>query len=404
MPVDQGQPNAALSSLSNAAEESEEQRANDGLDAEKESTDRVEEAVAEAAEIAEETGGLGELGRPVNRRSPFFIGMAAAAGVAVTYGLVELTVTARSVLILIGLALFIAAGLDPGVTWLEQHRFPRWAAVLTVLLTLLAVLGGFVAAAIPPLVAQASALADHLPQYAHSLQNHNSELGKLNVKYHLQQRASKLLSSKGSTLVGGVLGAGKLVLSAATSVILITVMVVYFLFSMPKIRLFAYRLAPHSRRTRVILIGDEIFTKVGGFVLGNVLTSVIAGIGTYIWLLIFGVPYPILLALMVAIFDLIPVIGAYVGGAVVSLVALTVSLPVAVATLGFYVGYKLAEDYFIVPRVMGRTVQVPAVVSLVAVLIGGTLLGIVGALVAIPAAAAIRLFLQEVVFRRLDTS
>lgn len=404
MPVDQGQPNAALSSLSNAAEESEEQQANDGLDAEEESTDRVEEAVAEAAEIAGETGGLGELGRPVNRRSPFFIGMAAAAGVAVTYGLVELTVTARSVLILIGLALFIAAGLDPAVSWLEQHRFPRSAAVLMVLLALLAVLGGFVAAAIPPLVAQASALADHLPQYAHSLQNHNSELGKLNVKYHLQQRASKLLSSKGSTLVGGVLGAGKLVLSAATSVILITVMVVYFLFSMPKIRLFAYRLAPHSRRTRVILIGDEIFTKVGGFVLGNVLTSVIAGIGTYIWLLIFGVPYPILLALMVAIFDLIPVIGAYVGGAVVSLVALTVSLPVAVATLGFYVGYKLAEDYFIVPRVMGKTVQVPAVVSLVAVLIGGTLLGIIGALVAIPAAAAIRLFLQEVVFRRLDTS
>src|ERR1700728_5294279 len=204
MPVDQGQPNAALSSLSNAAEESQEQQANDGFDAEEESADRVEEAVAEAPEIAEEPGGLGELGRPVNRRSPFFIGMAAAAGVAVTYGLVELTVTARSVLILIGLALFIAAGLDPGVTWLEQHRFPRWAAVLTVLLALLAVLGGFVAAAIPPLVSHASALADHLPQYAHSLKDHNSELGKLNVKYHLQQRASQLLSSKGSTLVGEI--------------------------------------------------------------------------------------------------------------------------------------------------------------------------------------------------------
>jgi predicted PurR-regulated permease PerM len=403
MPVDQGQPNATLSSLSDAAQDNEQQ-AQDGLKAEEESADRLEEAVAEAAEIAEETGGLGELGRPVNRRSPFFIGMTAAAGVAVTYALVELTVTARSVLILIGLALFIAAGLDPAVTWLERHRFPRWAAVLTVLLVGFGVLGGFVASAIPPLVAQATALADHLPQYAHSLKDHNSEIGKLNAKYHLQQRASKLLSSKGSALVGGVLGAGKLVLSAAASLVAIAVMVVYFLFSMPKIRLFAYRLAPHSRRTRVILIGDEIFTKVGGYVLGNFLTSVIAGIGTYVWLLIFGVPYPILLALMVAIFDLIPVIGAYIGGAVVSLVALTVSLPVAVATLGFYVGYKLAEDYFIVPRVMGRTVQVPAVVSLVAVLIGGTLLGIIGALVAIPAAAAIRLFLQEVVFRRLDTS
>jgi predicted PurR-regulated permease PerM len=392
MPVDQGQPRAALSALSDAAQDNEE------------SADRIEEAVAEAAEIAEETGGLGDLGRPVNRRSPFFIGMAAAAGVAITYGLVELTIRARSVLVLIGLALFIAAGLDPAVAWLERHRFPRSAAVLTILLAAFALLGGFMAAAIPPLVAQASALTHHLPQYAHSLQNHNSELGKLNAKYHIQQRVSSLLSTKGSALIGGVLGAGELVLSTATSMILIGVMVIYFLFSMPRIRLFAYRLAPHSRRTRVILIGDEIFTKVGGYVLGNFLTSVIAGIGTYVWLMIFGVPYPVLLALTVALFDLIPVIGAYVGGAVVSLVALTVSLPVAAATLCFYVGYKLAEDYFIVPRVMGRTVQVPAVVSLVAVLLGGTLMGIIGALVAIPAAAAIRLFLQEVVFRRLDTS
>jgi predicted PurR-regulated permease PerM len=399
MPADPGQSRAALRSLSEAEDRIEEE-----ADRTEEGEARIEEAVAEAAEIAEETGGLGDLGRPVNRRSPFFIGMAAAAGVAITYGLVELTIRARSVLVLIGLALFIAAGLDPAVAWLERHRLPRSAAVLTILLAAFALLGGFMAAAIPPLVAQASALAHHLPQYAHSLQNHNSELGKLNTKYHIQQRVSSLLSTKGSALIGGVLGAGELVLSTATSMILIGVMVIYFLFSMPRIRLFAYRLAPHSRRTRVILIGDEIFTKVGGYVLGNFLTSVIAGIGTYVWLMIFGVPYPVLLALTVALFDLIPVIGAYVGGAVVSLVALTVSLPVAVATLCFYVGYKLAEDYFIVPRVMGRTVQVPAVVSLVAVLLGGTLMGIIGALVAIPAAAAIRLFLQEVVFRRLDTS
>jgi predicted PurR-regulated permease PerM len=389
MPVDPGQPRSALSSLSEAGEES---------------ADRIEEAVAKAAEIAEETGGLGELGKPVNRRSPFFIGMTAAAGVAITYGLVEVTIRARSVLILIGLALFIAAGLDPAVTYLERRGFPRSAAVLTVLLAAFGLLAGFVAAAIPPLIAQATALASHLPQYAHALQNHNSELGRLNARYHIEQRLSSLLSSKGSTLIGGVLGAGELVLSTATSMIAIAVMVIYFLFSMPRIRLLAYRLAPHSRRTRVILIGDEIFTKVGGYVLGNFLTSAIAGIGTYVWLLVFGVPYPVLLALMVALLDLIPVIGAYIGGAVVSLVALTVSVPVAAATLAFYVVYKLAEDYFIVPKVMGRTVQVPAVVSLVAVLIGGTLMGIVGALVAIPAAAAIRLFLQEVVFRRLDAS
>jgi predicted PurR-regulated permease PerM len=265
-----------------------------------------------------------------------------------------------------------------------------------------ALLAGFLAAAIPPLASQATALANHLPQYAHSLQDHNSEVGRLNAKFHVQQRLSSLLSTKGSALIGGVLGAGELVLSTAAAMLTIGVMVIYFLFGMPRIRLFAYRLAPHSRRPRVILIGDEIFTKVGGYVLGNFLTSVIAGVGTYIWLLIFGVPYPILLSMLVALLDLIPVIGSTIGGAIVTLVALTISLPVAGVTLGFYVLYRLAEDYLLVPRIMGRTVQVPAAVTVVSLLIGATLLGLIGALVAIPVAAAIRLVLQEVTFRRMD--
>ena len=127
-------------------------------------------------------------------------------------------------------------------------------------------------------------------------------------------------------------------------------------------------------------------------------------VATLIRLLAWGVPYPLLLGTFVAFLDLIPVIGSTVGGIVVSLVALTVSLPVALGTLGFYVFYRLAEDYLIVPRIQGRTVELPALASLVAVLIGGVLLGIVGVLVAIPVAAAIRLLLQEVAFPRLDKS
>ncbi len=411
MPMDPGHPRAALSALSEAAatdvtERSREElpTAYDGRAGERPPTDRMDEAVAAAAALAEETGGLGRPGRPVNRRSPFFIGMAAAAGVAVTYGLVELTIRARSVLILIGLALFIAAGLDPAVTWLTRRRLPRPAAVFVILLSAAAVLGAFLAAAIRPLTGQATALANHLPHYMHALQDHNSQLGRLNTRFHIQQRLTRLLDTKGSALIGGVLGAGQLVLSAATSMLAIAVMVVYFLFGMPRIKRFAYRLVPHSRRTRVILIGDEIFTKVGGYVLGNFLTSVIAAIGTYVWLVAFGVPYPVLLAMLVALLDLIPVIGSSIGGAIVSLVAPAVSLPVAIATLGFYIGYRLAEDYLIVPRVMGRTVQVPAVVSVVAVLVGGALMGIIGVFVAIPAAAALRLLLHEVTFPRLDTS
>ena len=366
--------------------------------------ERMQETVAEAAALAEETGSLGLPGKPVNRRSPFFIGMAAAAGVAVTYALAELTIRARSVLILIGLALFIAAGLDPMVSWLTRRRVPRWAAVITVLLACAGVIAAFIAAAIPPLAAQATELTHQLPHYLHALQDHNSQLGKLNVRYHLQKRLTSLITSRGSDLIGGVLGAGELVLSAATSVFVVVVLTVYFLVSMPRIKLFAYRLAPQSRRTRVILIGDEIFTKVGGYVLGNVLTSAIAGLGSYIWMLVFGVPYPVLLALLVALLDLIPVIGSSIGGAIVVLVALSVSLPVAIATLCFYVAYRLAEDYLLVPRIMGRTVQVPAVVTVVAVLLGAALMGIIGALVAIPAAAALRLLIHEVAFRRLDVS
>jgi predicted PurR-regulated permease PerM len=366
--------------------------------------DQMQRAVDTAAAIADETGSLGRLGRPMNRRSPFFVGMMAAAGVAVTYGLVELLIRARSVLVLIGLALFIAAGLDPAVSWLTRRRLPRWSAVIVILLIVAGVAAGFMAAAIPPLTAQVTALIHELPHYLTTLRDHNSELGRLNTRFHVQERLSQLLSTRGTALVGGVLGAGELVLSAASSVLVVIVLVVYFLAAMPRIKLFFYRLAPQSRRARVILIGDEIFDKVGGYMLGNFLTSLIAGLGTWAWLEIFGVPYALLLGLLVALLDLIPVIGSTIGGAVVSLVALTVSLPVAIATLVFYIAYRLAEDYLIVPRVMGRAVQVPAVVTVLAVLVGGALMGLIGALVAIPAAAALSLLLHEVTFRRLDAS
>jgi predicted PurR-regulated permease PerM len=366
--------------------------------------DRIQEALETAAEVAEKTGGLGTPGRPLNRRSPFMVGMMAAFGVAVAYALIEVIIRARSVLIIIGLAAFIAAGLDPIVGWLVRHRMPRWAAVLTVVGCALAIAAAFLAAAIPPLANEATALAHQIPHYMHALQDRNSQLGRLNVKYHIQQRLSSLVTSGGGSLVGGVLGAGALVLSAASAILAIMVLSIYFLAGLPQIKVFAYRLVPHSRRPRVILIGDEILAKVGGYVLGNFITSVIAGLGTYVWLLAFNVPYPLLLGMFVAFLDLIPVVGSSIGGAVVSLVALTVSLPVALATLAFYIGYRLAEDYLIVPRIMGRTVEVPAIVSLVAVLIGGVLLGIVGALVAIPVAAAIRLLLHEIAIRRLDKS
>ena len=236
----------------------------------------VREAM-EHAEAERQAGGLGHPGTPLNARSPFMIGMKAAAGVAVTYALVELFLKARGVLVLIGLAFFIAAGLDPVVVWLTRHGLRRWMAVVIVLLALLAFVGGFIAAAIPPVTAQISALINELPHYVHELQDHSSTLGKLNDKYHIETRITSLLNSKGSDLVGGVIGVGQVAISALSSMLLVAVMTIYFLVGMPSTKMFLYRLVPHSRRPRTILIGDAIFTKVGGYVLGNVITSFIAG-------------------------------------------------------------------------------------------------------------------------------
>jgi predicted PurR-regulated permease PerM len=399
-------PGSARAAEQDAADlgESATDEANQPATATDEADSRVQEAVEAAQELAEQSGGMGQPGRQVNRRSPFWIGMTGAFGVAVTYGLVELLVRARAILIIIGLALFIAAGLDPVVGWLTRRGWPRWAAVTTVLVGVAGVVAIFLATAIPPLTSQTTALAHQVPTYIHQLQNHNSELGKLNDRYQIQKRLTSLITSRGSSVIGGVLGAGELVLSTFSSILAVIVLTIYFLAGLPSIKLLFYKLVPHSRRPRVILITDQIMVKVGGYVLGNVLTSAIAGLGTFAWMLVFHVPYPVLLGLLVAILDLIPVIGSTIGGFIVTLIALTVSLPTAIFTLAFYIAYRLAEDYLIVPRIMGRTVEVPAVVSLVAVLLGGVLLGIVGALVAIPVAAAIRLILKEVTFPRMDRS
>lgn len=363
--------------------------------------DLIEAAETQAARASTDEAPLGQPGKPLNRRSPFFVGLLGAAGVATTYGLLLLLQAASQVLILVGLALFLAVGLDPAVRWLNRWM-PRALAVLVVTLVTLGVVGGFLAAAIPPLVTQTAALIHEVPTYLKTVQDHNSTLGKLNAQYHVQDRITKALSSGGSSIFNGLLGAGQVVLGVTSEVVTVLVLTVYFLADLPRIRQLIYRLVPHSRRPRAILLGDEMFAKVGGFVLGNVITSLIAGAGTFVWLLVFGVPYPLLLALMVALLDLIPVVGSTVAGAVVSLVALTVSLPIAIATLAFYIVYRLAEDYLIVPRVIGRVIEIPATVTFVAVLIGGTTLGIVGALIAIPVAAAIRIILQETVFPRLD--
>ena len=307
-----------------------------------------------------------------------------------------------SVLVLIGVAFFLALGLEPAASWFVNRKLPRWAATTLVFVIFLALLGAFVAAAIPPLVQQANELIQQAPHYLQQAQDHSSAIGRLNDRFHLQQRITDTINSSGGSLVNDVVSAGSAVFGAIADTFIVIILTVYFLVDLPRIRTALYRLVPHNRRPRAILIGDEVFAKVGAYVLGNVLISVIAGGATFIWLAAFNVPYPLLLGIFVAVFDLVPVVGSTIAGVVVAAVALTVSLPVCIATIVFFVVFRLLEDYLLVPRIIGRAVKVPALITVVAVLIGGALLGIVGALVAIPVAAALLLLTQEILYPRLD--
>ena len=152
------------------------------------------------------------------------------------------------------------------------------------------------------------------------------------------------------------------------------------------------------------MIGDEILTRIGGYALGNALTSIIAIIANYVLLRILGVPFALVLSVLVGLLDLVPLIGSIVGGAVVALIAFaTVSLTAGLITIAFHLLYRALEDYVINPRVLRKTVNVKPVVTVVAVLLGGTLLGIVGALIAVPVAAGLQLILTEVVLPSQDS-
>ena len=362
----------------------------------------VAEAEALAAEISTEQAPMGNLGPRFDRRSPFFIGMTAAAGVAVTYGVLQLLAGAGDVLVLIGLALFLAIGMEPAVSWLVNHRFPRWLGVITMLLAIIGVLGGFIAAAIPAVITQGQQLVANAPDYLNRLKDHSSFVGQLNDRFHLIDKLQGAVNSPGSGSLDGILGAGRAVFGAVTNTVIVLVLTAYFLSDMPRIRALAYRMVPHTRRPRAILMGDDILAKVGGYVLGNLVISAIAGALTFGWLMIFSIPYAALLSIMVALFDLVPVVGSTIAGLIVAAAALTVSLPVCLCTIAFFVIYRFLEDYFLVPRIIGRAVEVPALATVVAVLIGGALLGIIGALVAIPVAAAVLLIIREVWIPRLD--
>jgi predicted PurR-regulated permease PerM len=339
------------------------------------------------------------------RRSSVRTGFAVTVGglIAVAVGLAVRAVASELMLIVV--AAFIAIGLEPAVAWLTRRGLRRSYAVALIIVGGLGLLAAFLAAAAPPIVSEAQQLVTHSPDYLRQLQDKHTTIGRLNASWHLVDRAQafadRALSLKA---FGGLLGAGALVLSYTFQLIIVLVLVIYFLADFPGIKRAAYRLVPLEQRPRVGLIGDEIIARTGGYVLGNLFTSLVATVAQYVLLRTLEVPFALALAVFVGLFDLVPLVGSTIAGVVVTTVTLaTVSTTAALINVVFTVMYRLFEDYVLSPRILARTVEVKPAVTVIAVLLGGALLGIEGALIGVPIAAAIQLVVTQVVYPRTDT-
>ncbi|NUS02678.1 MAG: AI-2E family transporter, partial [Nonomuraea sp.] len=283
---------------------------------------------------------------------------------------------------------------------LQRRGLARRLAISIVFIGVVVAFALFGLAIVPPVSQQLSEFIAAVPDYITDLSNHPT-VKQIEAEYHvLAQVRSFVTSTLGPALASGIMGAGLVVLNGVFTTVTLLVLMLYFLGSLHTIKEYLLRLVPASRRTRTSAIAEQILSGIGGYVAGNVVISVIAGVLTWIFLSIAGVQYALALALVVALTDLIPLVGATIGAVLVTGVALLQSLPAGIACAIFFVVYQQVENYFIYPRVMKRSVDVTPAVTVIAALFGGALLGIVGALLAIPVAAAIALIIREIVLPR----
>jgi predicted PurR-regulated permease PerM len=312
----------------------------------------------------------------------------------------------RTVLMLVYVSGLLAIGLAPIVRAVERQkilpvgtrRFPRWVAILTLYVALLSVVVGVGFAVVPPLVAQAQALSRRLPDLFARAQQFLVDRGlidhELTRTEALQKAPSGVLSSGGdavATVIGAVIGLAGGVFGLLT----ILILTFYMLVESDTIFRRFVRLFPVEQRLRVATVSSDISMKVSAWLGGQLLLGAIIGVTATVGLWLIGVPYYFVLGLIAGIGELIPMVGPLLSAIPASVVALTVSPGLALATAAFFLAQQQFENHLLVPKLMERQVGVSAVTVIVALLIGGSLLGIVGALLAVPTAAALQVIIDE---------
>ena len=350
---------------------------------------------------------FGIAGAPINRTNPFYFGFVAALGALTAIVLLRALASASQIFIIILLALYLAMGRNRAVEALRQRGLSRASAVGVIFVAVIAFVTFFIAVVIPPVVSQGSSLITSAPGLLRDLETHpliadlNSQFGIIDT---LQRQLSEV-TSDGTLIIsafGGVVGVGKTVLSGAFTGITVLILTLYFIVGLPQATNFGLRFVPATRRDRVSRLTHAIIARVGSFVGSQIVIAFMAAIFVLILSFTLDLPSPFAIAMIVLVCGFIPLIGHYIGSTIVTMIALTQSLLYGVIAFVAYVIYVQIENYLVTPKIMKRALNVPGAVTIIAALLGTSLLGLIGGLLAVPIAASIILILEEVVFPQTE--
>jgi predicted PurR-regulated permease PerM len=351
-------------------------------------------APADAAPADAVPAGAGTATSP---RTMFRWGVYVALGV-LAVALVAISVyNTRGILIEVLIALFIAVSLDPAVRRLNRWGVRRGWAVVVILLITTGIVAGFLISVIPSMVHQFQVLIHDFPGYVKTLQERSPGFRRISDRYHLTTKIENLLASLPGKVSTGAITVTRRLFGALFSTLTVVVLTIYFMADLPRLRQSAARLFPKAHRAEVAKITDVMVDKVGAYMIGNLAISLFAGLATFVCFTALGLPFAVPVGFAVAVFDLIPMIGATLGAIVCVGVSLLTSniWPETVVVVIFFVGYQQVENYLISPRVQKQAVSLSAAAVLLAGLIGATILGLIGALMAIPVAAALKVIFAE---------
>ncbi|MFT4124070.1 MAG: AI-2E family transporter [Microbacteriaceae bacterium] len=343
-------------------------------------------------------------------QNPFRTGLFAGLGVLVAILVGDAVRDLSTIITYVGAALFLALGLDPVVSWLERHRVRRSIAILITLAVFLGIIVGLVFALIPVISEQVTNLTTTITEDVIPVAQSSTDLNDF-----LAQIAPWLDSTVADYIVGavtdwantssnitaitnGLLEAGVQTASGLFGALIVLILVIYFVASLGSIKRGIYQLVPASKRATFVDLAEQISQAVGRYVMGQVGLALVNGVLSIVFLSAIGVKYAALLAFVAFLGSLIPLVGTLTASVIIiasTLLFTGIDWHVIVVAV-YYLVYMQVEAYVLNPRIMARAVKVPGVIVVIAALIGGTLLGVLGALIAIPVAASVLLVLEQV--------